>query len=126
MVVGSEVSVSRTTCNAEHGSAFAFELLKTPRIVDVRVESNLEGNVTKSTRKRTSIKQSRPAGKRDLVRRPKASAYAKRTARGRFTEMDDVGRSQKADKRRKAKKTARSGYGDQGDQRPRTSRRTSR
>ena len=44
-------------------------------------------------------KRSRPAAKRDLVRRPKASAYAKRTASGRFTEMDDVGRSQKADNR---------------------------
>jgi hypothetical protein len=63
-------------------------------------------------------KRSRPAAKRDLVRRPKASAYAKRTARGRFKEMDDVGRSQKADKPRKAKKTVRSGYGDQGDERP--------
>ena len=56
--------------------------------------------------------------KRDLVRRPKASAYAKRTGRGRFKEMDDVGRSQKADKPRKAKKKVSSGYGDQGD-RPR-------
>jgi hypothetical protein len=31
--------------------------------------------------------------------------------------MDNVGRSQKVDKRRKAKKTVRSGYGDQGDER---------
>jgi hypothetical protein len=38
--------------------------------------------------------------------------------------MDDVGRSQKADKRRKAKTTVRSGYGDQGDERPRTARGT--
>jgi hypothetical protein len=69
-------------------------------------------------------KRSRPAAKRDLVRRPKASAYAKRTARGRFREMDDVGRSQKTDKPRKAKKTVRSGYGDQGDARPRRKRST--
>jgi hypothetical protein len=68
-------------------------------------------------RNRSGAKRSRPAGKRDLVRRPKASGYAKRTARGRFTEIDDVGRSQKADKRRAAKKAARSGYGDQGDKR---------
>ena len=76
---------------------------------------------TKTTKnqKQTAAKGTRPAGKRDLVRRPKASTYAKRSARGRFKEMDDVGRSQKADKRRKAKKTVRSGYGDQGDQRPR-------
>ena len=88
--------------------------------------STHRGHVAKKTRKRASAKRSRPAGKRDLVRRPKASAYAKRTARGRFKEMDDVGRSQKADKPRKAKKTVRSGYGDQGDERPRTSRKTRR
>ena len=74
--------------------------------------------MAKKAQKRASAKRSRPAGKRDLVRRPKASAYAKRTARGRFKEMDDVGRSQKADKARKAKKKVRSGYGDQGDERP--------
>jgi hypothetical protein len=71
-------------------------------------------------------KRSRPAAKRDLVQRPKASAYAKRTSRGRFTEMDDVGRSQKSDKPRKARKSVRSGYGDQGDARQRTTRRTVR
>ena len=85
-----------------------------------------EDDVAKKTRKRAIAKRPRPAGKRDLVSRPKASAYAKRTARGRFKEMDDVGRSQKADKPRKAKKTVRSGYGDQGDERPRTSRKTRR
>jgi hypothetical protein len=82
--------------------------------------------MAKKSRKRSSAKLSRPAGKRDLVRRPKASSYAKRTARGRFKEMDDVGRSQKADKPRKAKRTVRSGYGDQGDQRPRSTRKTRR
>ena len=80
--------------------------------------------MAKKSQKRASAKRSRPAGQRDLVRRPKASAYAKRTAGGRFKEMDDVGRSQKVDKRRKAKKKVRSGYGDQGDKRRRTSRRT--
>jgi hypothetical protein len=76
--------------------------------------------MAKKRRSRSSAKRSRPAGKRDVVRRPKASSYAKRTTRGRFKEMDDVGRSQKADKPRKAKRTVRSGYGDQGDRRPRT------
>lgn len=73
--------------------------------------------MAKKAKKRTTTKRARPAAKRDLVRRPKASAYAKRTARGQFKEMDDVGRSQKADKPRKAKKTVRSGYGDLGDER---------
>ena len=82
--------------------------------------------MAKKAQKGAGKKCASPAGKRDLVRRPKASAYAKRTARGRFNDMDDVGRSQKADKARKAKKTVRSGYGDQGDQRPKTARRTRR
>jgi hypothetical protein len=81
--------------------------------------------MAKKSQKRTRAKRSRPAEKRDLVRRRKASAYAKRTARGRFKDTDDVGRSQKADKPRKAKKTVRSGYGDQGDERLRRSRRQS-
>ena len=67
-------------------------------------------------------KSPRPAAKRDLVSRPKASVYAKRTGGGRFKEMDDVGRSQAADRPRKAKKSVSSGYGDQGD-RPRSTRR---
>jgi hypothetical protein len=79
--------------------------------------------MAKKTRKRSSAKRSRPAGKRDLVRRPKAGSYAKRTARGRFKEMDDVSRSQKADKPRKAKRAVRSGYGDQGDRSTRRARR---
>jgi hypothetical protein len=78
--------------------------------------------MAKKSQKAARAKRSRSAGKRDLVRRPKASAYAKRTARGRFKEIDDVGRSQKADKPRKAKKTVRSGYGDRGDQRGRSPR----
>ena len=85
-----------------------------------------EDDMAKKAQKRAGAKRARPAGKRDLVRRPKASAYAKRTARGRFKEMDDVGRSQKADKARKAKKKVRSGYGDQGDERPKSARRTRR
>jgi hypothetical protein len=40
--------------------------------------------------------------------------------------MDDVGRSQKADKPRKAKTTVRSGYGDQGDEQRNSTRRARR
>ena len=39
----------------------------------------------------------RPTAKRDLVQRRAGSAYAKRTTKGEFREMDDVGRSQKTD-----------------------------
>ena len=82
--------------------------------------------MAKKSQKRSTAKSTRPAGKRDLVRRPNASSYAKRTSGGRFKEMDDVGRSQKTDKTRTAKKTVRSGYGDQGDERPRRTSRASR
>lgn len=68
----------------------------------------------------------RASAKRDLVRKPGASAYAKRTASGQFKEMDDAGRSQRADRLRVAKKTVEPGYGDQGDQAPRTARRASK
>ena len=82
--------------------------------------------MAKKVQKRAGAKRARPAAKRDLVRRPKASAYAKRTARGRFDQMDDVGRSQKADKPRKARKKVRSGYGDQGDLKSKRARRPRR
>jgi hypothetical protein len=66
-----------------------------------------------------TVKRTRPAGQRDLIRHGSRSAYAKRTPAGQFTELDDVGRSQKADRPVKATKTAKAGFGDQGDQRPR-------
>jgi hypothetical protein len=56
------------------------------------------------------------SSKRTRVK-PKGDArYVKRSASGRFKESDDVGRSQTADRRKKAKKSVKSGYGDQGDQ----------
>jgi hypothetical protein len=69
---------------------------------------------------KTTKKQARPAGKRDLIRREARSAYAKRTETGQFVELDDVGRSQKADRRVKAKTVAKPGFGDRGDQPRRT------
>ncbi len=44
--------------------------------------------------------------------------FAKQNAQGQFKEMDDVGRSLSADRRRTAKTSVKSGHGDQGD-RPR-------
>ena len=61
-------------------------------------------------------KAARGTNKRDRVKGPGGDQFAKRTARGRFKEMDDAGRSQKADRRTKAKRTVGSGFGDQGDQ----------
>ena len=60
-------------------------------------------------------KKRRSSQKRETIRTKRATLYAKRTARGRFKEMDEKGRSLKADRRRKAKTKVRSGYGDRGD-----------
>ena len=61
----------------------------------------------KATRRSTS--------KRELIDTGRNKMYAKRTAGGQFKEMDDVGRSLSADRRRKAKTSVASGQGDQGD-----------
>lgn len=46
-------------------------------------------------------KKRRSSSKRDTVRRKGAVMYAKRTARGRFKDMDEKGRSLAADRRRR-------------------------
>jgi hypothetical protein len=71
---------------------------------------------TKAKASKTAKKaKQRPAAKRDLVRGKNATMFAKRTARGRFKEIDEAGRSLKADRTKKAKKKTKSGYGDSGD-----------
>jgi len=57
---------------------------------------------------------------------PKQKSTGKRTtikpkgdSKGRIKESDDVGRSLKKDREKKAKKIVRSGYGDRGDQKRR-------
>ncbi len=62
-----------------------------------------------------ATKSKRPAGKRDLVKAKNAKMFAKRSTKGRFTEMDGVGRSATADRRQKAKRKVKPGFGDQGD-----------
>jgi hypothetical protein len=42
--------------------------------------------------------------------------YAKRDDGGQFREMDEQGRSLATDRRQRARKRVRSGFGDQGDQ----------
>jgi hypothetical protein len=43
--------------------------------------------------------------------------YVRRSKTGQFKESDDVGRSLAADRRKKAKRVAKKGEGDRGDQR---------
>jgi hypothetical protein len=59
----------------------------------------------------------RSSTKRELIDTGRNTMYAKRDARGQFKEMDDVGRSLSADRRRPAKRSVKSGHGDQGDKR---------
>ena len=64
-------------------------------------------------KKRSSTK--RASTKRDLVKSRSGKSFAKRTAKGRFKEIDSVKRSLPSDRRKKAKRKVKSGYGDQGD-----------
>ena len=70
---------------------------------------------TTTRKKRSTSRAKRGSGKRELIK-PKGDArYVRRTAKGRFSESDDMGRSLKQDRARKAKKKVKSGYGDRGD-----------
>jgi hypothetical protein len=61
-----------------------------------------------------------PVRKRELIEPHKGDKrYVRRSAKGRFKEVDDVGRSLAQDQRRKAKSAARPGQADRGDRRPR-------
>ena len=53
--------------------------------------------------------------KRERINTGTDARLVKRTATGRFKDSDDVGRAQKADRAKKAKRTVKAGYGDQGD-----------
>ena len=56
------------------------------------------------------------AKKRELIEpTPGDKRYVRRDAQGQFKEVDDVGRSLSADRKRKAKTTSTSGQGDRGD-----------
>jgi hypothetical protein len=56
--------------------------------------------------------------KRELIEpTPGDKRYARRDDEGRFTEMDDVGRSSAQDQKREAQSDAGKGQGDRGDRR---------
>jgi hypothetical protein len=56
------------------------------------------------------------AGKRELIEPHKGDKrYVRRDAQGRFSEVEDVGRSLTQDRKRHAKSTSKPGYGDRGD-----------
>ena len=65
----------------------------------------------------TKHRTRRSTQRRDTVKTRTATLYAKRTTRGRFASMDEQGRALTADRRRTAKRSVKSGHGDQGDRR---------
>lgn len=57
----------------------------------------------------------RASGRRELIDTGRTKMYGRRDEQGRFTEMDEVGRSLSTDRRREAKTKATRGEGDRGD-----------
>jgi hypothetical protein len=77
------------------------------------------GSTKVAAKKGGAKKQARGSGKRETIKNPTGNYYGKRDKGGEFSEMDEIGPSQRADRRQKAKKTVKPGYGDQGDQKVR-------
>jgi hypothetical protein len=57
----------------------------------------------------------RASGRRELIDTGRNKMYGRRDEQGRFTEMDEVGRSLSTDRRRDAKTKTTRGQGDRGD-----------
>ena len=65
-------------------------------------------------------------GKRELIDTGTDKRYVKRNPDSTFKESVDVGRSLAADQRSKSKSVAKPGYGDQGDQPKRTTKKSTK
>lgn len=65
-------------------------------------------------------------GKRELVDTGSSKRFVKRNAEGTFKDSVELGRSLAADRRDKAKTTVKAGYGDQGDQAKRTTKKSAK
>ena len=72
--------------------------------------------------KKSSGTKRRAAAKRELIDTGTDKRYVRRDGKGRFDEVDDVGRSLSQDRKRTAKTTVKAGQGDKGDQKPRARR----
>jgi len=60
--------------------------------------------------------QKKSNSKRELIDTGTDKRYVRRDEQGQFKESDDVGRSLRQDRQRKAKAVAPKGQGDKGDQ----------
>ena len=72
-------------------------------------------------KKRSSSKRGSGPRERITPKKGGPSRYQRRGKGGKFGPADDVGRSQAADRRTKAKRKIKPGYGDLGDQKKRRS-----
>jgi len=73
-----------------------------------------------AARKKVSKKRTarRKAAKRELIDTGRNKLYVRRNERGTsFKEVEDVGRSLRQDRQRKARTVAKRGQGDRGDRR---------
>lgn len=69
-----------------------------------------------ATRKGSKTTKRRTAAKRTLIEPHKGDKrYVRRDSRGRFKEVESVGRSLSQDRKRRAKTKAKRGQGDRGD-----------
>jgi len=80
-----------------------------------KVAKKKAAKVQKAKVKTAKKKAKRKSFKRELIDTGIDKRYVRRDAEGEFQESDDVGRSLSADRRRKAKKKIKPGYGDMGD-----------
>jgi len=74
--------------------------------------------MSKKTRSKNAGRKT--ANRKTAAKRAKISPrgdarFVRRDAKGRIKESDDVGRSQRSDRRTKAKRKVKSGQGDKGD-----------
>ena len=71
--------------------------------------------MAKATKTARKTARRKSTAKRTQLKNRAGTFYATRKKTGQFAELDEQGRSLSADRRRRAKKTVTSGYGDQGD-----------
>jgi hypothetical protein len=72
-----------------------------------------KGSSKKGSGKKGSSKKG--SSKREMIDTGRNKSYVRRDEKGRFDEVDDMGRSLAQDVKRRAKKEVPSGQGDRGD-----------
>jgi hypothetical protein len=89
-----------------------------------RFQARLALALLRDDRENCLAKKKQSTSKRQLIDTGRVKMFGKRTAKGRFVEMDEVSRSLGVDRRKKAKTKIKSGHGDQGDRAASSGRKT--